>query len=188
VTSEQLTLVGIALIVLLVAGLAGWAYSRRQRRARLQSRYGPEYDRTLQTAGKPTAAEAELKARAARVAEFKLHPITSVQADAFEREWRRVQARFVDNPEDAVREADILVTQVMTARGYPLEDFERRAEDLSVNHPAVVQNYRTARTLAARRERGEAGTEELRQAVVNYRALLEDLLETETGRHHRLAS
>ena len=94
----------------------------------------------------------------------------------------------MDNPEGAVGDADQLVTQVMTARGYPLEDFDRRADDLSVDHPVVVQNYRTARTLALRRQRGEAGTEEMRQAVVNYRALFDELLEVDTRDAQRRAS
>ena len=109
----------------------------------------------------------------------------NVVNDRAETEWRRVQARFVDNPDAAVRDADGLVAQVMAARGYPVEDFDTRAADLSVNHPRVVENYRTARELARRRERGEAGTEELRQAVINYRALFGDLLDVHdtTPRH-----
>ena len=99
-----------------------------------------------------------------------------------------MHARFVENPDAAVGEADQLVTQVMAARGYPIEDFDRRADDLSVDHPVVVQNYRTARALALKRQRGEAGTEEMRQAVVNYRALFNELLEVDTRGAHRRAS
>ena len=184
--SETLRLFGIAAVVLLL-GLAAWVYMSRRRRVNLRERFGPEYERTVQAVG-PARADAVLGERAQRVSRFNLHKLTQDQADAFAREWRRIQSRFVDDPADAVAEADQLVTQVMTARGYPLEDFDQRADDLSVDHPVVVQNYRTARTLALRRQRGEAGTEEMRQAVVNYRALVDELLEVDARDAHRRAS
>ena len=184
--SDTLMLVVIAGVVLLVA-LAAWAYTSRRSRMNLRDRFGPEYDRTVEAVG-PARAESILRDRAERVSRFNLRKLTQEQADSFAREWRRIQARFVDDPGDAVAEADELVTQVMTARGYPLEDFDRRADDLSVDHPVVVQNYRTARALALRRQRGEATTEEMRQAVVNYRALFDELLDVETRGTHRRAS
>ena len=183
--SEVLILIGIG--VVLVLGLVAWAYMSRRQRVNLRERFGPEYERTVEAVG-PARADSLLRERAARVSRFNLRKLTQDQADAFAREWRRIQARFVDNPEGAVGEADQLVTQVMTARGYPLEDFDRRAEDVSVDHPVVVQNYRTARALALRRQRGEAGTEEMRQAVVNYRALFDELLEVDARDVHRRAS
>jgi len=186
VNSETLMLVGMGVVVLLL-GLAAWAYTSRRRRANLRERFGPEYERTVEAVG-PARADSVLRERAERVNRFNLRKLTQDQADAFAREWRRIQARFVDNPEGAVGEADQLVTQVMTARGYPLEDFDRRVDDLSVDHPVVVQNYRTARALALRRQRGEAGTEEMRQAVVNYRELFNELLEVDTRGAHRRAS
>jgi hypothetical protein len=187
VDQQTMMLVGavVALVALLIVA-AAWYYASKRRGARIRERFGPEYDRTVQVVGEPAKAEAILKERAARVDSFKLHPLKPDQADAFAREWRRIQARFVDDPDSAVSQADQLVTQVMTARGYPIEDFERRAEDISVDHPHVVQNYRTARDLVTRRAQGEAGTEELRQAVVNYRALFDDLLEVHAK--HRRAS
>jgi len=175
VDSEILVLVGIVVAVLLI-GLVAWSYMSRRRRGNLRQRFGPEYDRTVEAVG-PGRADAVLRERAERVKRFNLHTLTREQSDAFAREWRRIQARFVDDPDAAVGDADLLVTQVMTARGYPLEDFDRRADDVSVNHPVVVQNYRTARALAVRRQQGAAGTEEMRQAVVNYRALFDELLE-----------
>jgi hypothetical protein len=178
----------IVVTVGVLVGVAAWAFIIRQRRQQLRQRFGPEYDRTVEAVGKPTKAEAILQERADRVDRFKLRPLTHDQADAFSREWRRVQARFVDDPAAAVTDADALVTQVMAARGYPIEDFEKRAEDISVDHPHVVENYRAARALVQRRERGEASTEELRQAVVNYRALFDDLLEVADDRSRRRAS
>ena len=180
-------IVAVAVVLVAIAAVA-WTYSARARRERLRQKFGPEYDRAVETHGTTAKAEAALQERAKRVSRFKLHPLTADQAQAFSREWRRVQSRFVDNPDDAVREADQLVTQVMTARGYPLEDFDTRADDLSVDHARVVENYRTARALALRRQRGEAGTEELRQAVVNYRVLFEDLLVDVEDHGHRRAS
>jgi hypothetical protein len=186
VDSETLMFVG-AVVVVLLLGLAVWAYTSRRRRMNLRERFGPEYERTVQAVG-AARAEAVLRERTDRVSRFKLHKLTQDQADAFAREWRRIQALFVDDPDGAVGQADQLVTQVMTARGYPIEDFDRRADDLSVDHPVVVQNYRTARALALRRQRNEAGTEEMRQAVVNYRALFDELLEVDTRGTHRRAS
>jgi mRNA-degrading endonuclease toxin of MazEF toxin-antitoxin module len=186
VDSQTLMLVGVSVVVLLLA-LAAWAYTSRRRRVNLRERFGPEYERTVEAVG-PARADSILQERAERVSRFNLHKLTPDQTDAFAREWRRIQSRFVDDPEGAVGEADQLVTQVMTARGYPLEDFDRRAADLSVDHPVVVQNYRTARTLALRRQRGEVGTEEMRQAVVNYRTLFDELLEVDTRDAHRRAS
>src|SRR5262245_31303172 len=180
-------LVAVVAVVALLIIAAAWYYSAQQRRARIREKFGPEYDRTVQAVGEPTKADKILADRAARVERFKLRPLARDQADAFGREWRRIQGKFVDDPDGAVTEADALVTQVMTARGYPMEDFERRAEDVSVDHPHVVENYRVARMLVQRRARDEATTEELRQAVVNYRALFDDLLKVD-GRHTRRAS
>ena len=184
--AQTLMVVGACVVVLLLV-FGVWTYMSRSRRGNLRERFGPEYDRTVEAVG-TSRADTVLRERADRVSRFNLRKLTQDQADAFSREWRRIQALFVDNPDGAVGEADQLVTQVMAARGYPLEDFERRAEDLSVDHPVVVQNYRTARTLAERRQRGEAGTEEMRQAVVNYRVLFHELLEVDARGAHRRAS
>ena len=182
--SQALIIVVIA-VVLVLAGIAAYALMTRRRRDQLRERFGPEYDRTLERAATPAEADAILAKRVQRVRAFELHPLNREQAEAFAREWRRIQARFVDDPDAAVGEADQLVARVMAARGYPTEDFERLADDVSVDHPHVVENYRVARQLMARRASGDAGTEELRQAVVNYRALFNDLLETEEHHHHQ---
>ncbi len=175
--SQTLMLVVIAVLVVAALAVAAWLYSARRRRAQLRERFGPEYDRAVRETGAPEKADALLEGRVRRVQQFKIHPLSRDQAQAFSTEWRRVQAMFVDDPVGAVSAADALVTQVMSARGYPIEDFDTRAADLSVDHPRVVENYRAARTLAERNRRGEASTEELRQAVVNYRALFDDLLD-----------
>jgi hypothetical protein len=175
--SQQMMWLVMAVLVVIAVAAVAWTYMQRQRRARLRDRFGPEYDRTVQEVGTPQKAEAILDARARRVEKLKIRPLSREQGESFLREWRRVQGLFVDDPDGAVAAADRLVTQVMAARGYPIEDFETRAADLSVDHPRVVENYRIARDLAQRRERREAGTEELRQAVVNYRALFNDLLD-----------
>jgi len=187
VDSQTLWIV-IAALVIAVAGGFAWAFTQQQRRRRIRERFGPEYDRALREAGTPQKADALLEARARRVQKLKLRSLSPEQRDTFAREWQRVQAMFVDDPDEAVAAADRLVSEVMAARGYPLDDFETRAADLSVDHPRVVDNYRTARNLADRRRRGEAGTEELRQAVVNYRALFEDLLDTRETDIRRRAS
>ncbi len=175
--SQKVIWVVLAVVAVLAVIALAWTYMQRQRRVRLRERFGPEYDRTLRDVGTPEKAEAILDARAKRVEKLKIRPLSREQSESFSREWRRVQGLFVDDPDGAVAAADRLVTQVMSARGYPIEDFDTRAADLSVDHPQVVENYRIARGLAQRRERREAGTEELRQAVVNYRALFNDLLD-----------
>jgi hypothetical protein len=180
-------MIAVLLVVAVLAGVGVYVYYVRERRRRLKDRFGPEYDRTVELANSPAQADAILAERINRVTRFKLRPLTAAQVDEFSHEWQRVQARFVDAPDAAVADADELVARVMAARGYPTQDFDRLAEDVSVDHPHVVENYRTARALMARRARGEAGTEELRQAVVNYRVLFADLLEVEE-RHHRRAS
>lgn len=184
--SQTLIVIAAEIAVVLLV-LAAWFYVGRRKRVKLRRRFGPEYERTVEAVG-VERADSILRERTERVSRFRLHKLTQEQVGAFLREWRRIQSRFVDDPDGAVAEADQLVTQVMTASGYPLEDFDRRAADLSVDHPVVVQNYRTARTLALRRQRGEAGTEEMRQAVVNYRALVDELLELDTHDGQRRAS
>ena len=175
----------IAAVVILAIAAVAWMYSERQRRVRLRSHFGPEYERAVHETGSPAKAEAMLAERAKRVRDLKIRRLSHEQAESFAGEWKRIQAMFVDDPDGAVAAADQLVTKVMTARGYPVEDFDTRAADLSVEHPRVVENYRIARALAVRRSRGEAGTEELRQAVVNYRALFDDLLKTDEGAFRR---
>jgi hypothetical protein len=187
VNSQTLIVVASVIVAIIVIAVV-WTYSQRQRRVRLRERFGPEYDRAVEAAGTPTKAEAILEDRTRRVERLKIRSLSQEQADSFAREWRQIQGQFVDDPNGAVEAADRLVGQVMAARGYPLDDFETRAADLSVDHPRVVENYRIARSVAIRREKGQAETEELRQAVVNYRTLFEDLLEVSDRDVKRRAS
>ena len=167
------------LLIIVVAVLAVVAIYFVQRHAALKKRFGPEYDRAVQAAGNTVRAEAELAARAKRVSRYEIRPLTPDEGERFTSAWQQLQSRFVDDPAGAVSEADTLVTDLMAKRGYPMAEFERRAEDLSVDHPAVVNHYREAHTIVARQAetRRPASTEDLRQAVRHYRALFEDLLE-----------
>ena len=151
----------------------------RRRSDHLKSRFGPEYERTLRESGDRRRAEHELERREKRVERLHIHPLSPRHRDQFVAAWRNDQARFVDDPSGAVTEADRLVQEVMKYRGYPVSDFDRRVEDISVDHPHLVENYRAARDLAERNRRGEANTEELRKALVYYRALFEELLEAQ---------
>jgi len=169
----------ILVAILVAAGvgvIVGVSVYKRRQSARLRTRFGVEYDRTIQKLGDRSLAEAELEQREARVSKLTIRPLTEEQVERFSQAWSRVQGRFVDSPKGAVGEADKLVTELMTARGYPMSDFERRASDISVDHPGVVESYRSARVIAGKNARGEADTEELRKAVVHYRTLFADLL------------
>ena len=173
---DQGTMIAIVVAVLVLAGV-GWLVWQRQRSANLQSRYGPEYARTVNELGDKRRAESELVKRQERVAALDIRPLSAEQQNGYLQQWRAVQTRFVDDPKGAVTEADRLVEDVMKTRGYPVSDFDQRAADLSVHHPRVVENYRAARDIAHRHRRGEATTEDLRQAMVYYRGLFQDLLE-----------
>jgi len=170
-------LAGLVLLALLLAG--AWLLIRKRNRQHLQQRFGPEYHRTVEAVGDRAKAEAELAAREKRVQKLDLVPLAPEQAARFTDEWRMLQGRFIDDPKGALVDADRLVTDLMRQRGYPMGDFDTRAADVSVDHPAVVHHYRAAREIALRDRRGEADTEALRQAVVHYRALFSELLEVQ---------
>jgi uncharacterized protein YeeX (DUF496 family) len=151
--------------------------ARRKQTERLRQQYGPEYDRAIDEADSQRAAESELRERAKRHDELQLRSLDSSERADFERRWTDVQAQFVDDPSTAVRNADRFVVEVMAARGYPVEeDFDQRADDLSVRHAEVTQRYREARRIAQANEDGGVDTEDLRQAVTSYRALVQALL------------
>jgi hypothetical protein len=177
----------VAAVVLAVAVIAFVASRRsRERHLGLKHRFGPEYDREVEKQGDVTKAERELIAREKRVKQRQLKPLLEADRVRFAADWRVVQARFVDDPASAVHDADDLIKAVMLARGYEIEDFGQRVADLSVEHANVVQHYRAARVLADANREGRANTEELRQAVVHYRALFSDLLEQPQPQDRRL--
>ncbi len=168
----------IVVVVAIVAALAWWAGQRR-RTSRLREQFGPEYERTVEQADSRRRAEAELEARAERVDALEIRHLSGHDRARFGERWRIVQGLFVDDPSTAVEQADHLIGEVMNARGYPVGDFEQRAADISVDHPNVVDHYRTAHRIAEKRTTGRVDTERLRQAFVHYRALFSELLETE---------
>jgi hypothetical protein len=187
-TQNQLVeLILAAVLLVALIGVIAWTTTQRRRREslRLQQRFGAEYVRLVNEHGR-TKAEAELAAREKRVATLTLLSLSAADAAKFQEAWVAIQARFVDDPKTSVVEADHLVYDLMAKRGYPMGDFERRAADISVDHPAVVSNYRAARAIALRDERGEASTEELRKAVVHYRALFQELLEARDPQPHAM--
>ena len=171
-------MVVVVLVALVVVGGVAWYFvSQRRRTEALQARYGPEYSRAVSESGDARKAEAELVKRKERVDHLEIRPLLADQREQFLQRWRSVQAMFVDDPGGAVSRADDLVDEVMAARGYPVADFEQRAADISVHHAVVVDNYRAACELAERHRIDAASTEDLRKAMVHYRALFEDLLE-----------
>jgi hypothetical protein len=171
--------IGVAIAAFLLGALIAWAVSRSRHTKQYRDRYGEEYDRVYQETGDRNAAVAELDRREQRVQQFNIRSLTTEERENYSHAWRQVQSQFVDDPSGATRDADHLVEQVMHTRGYPVGDFEQQADDVSVDHPRVVSNYRSARVIAERNARGEADTEELRQALVHYRELFDDLLETQ---------
>lgn len=170
----------ILLLVLIVVVIAVGAilFWQRRRSAALQKRFGPEYQRAVGQFGGQSKAEAELAAREKRVRSLDIRSLTPEEQARFADAWKKAQARFVDEPSQAAAEADVLVKELMETRGYPLGKFEQRTADISVDHPNVVSNYRAAREIALRNNAGKATTEDIRQAMVHYRSLFEELLET----------
>jgi hypothetical protein len=159
-----------------------WGAARTRRTRSLQDRFGREYDRTVDHAGDRREAERELREREKRHEELDLRPLAPEARDRYVEDWRATQGRFVDDPTGAVKEADALVQRVMKDRGYPVDDFEQRAADISVEHPELVEKYRTAHGIAQASERGEASTEDLRHSVRHYRTLFVELLEVQEDR------
>jgi hypothetical protein len=167
----------IALVVIVVAGIAMLLSLRKRRTEGLRSKFGgTEYARAVKEGGSRRHAEAGLDKRTERVESFHVRPLAPGDRARFQDSWRRIQARFVDGPAGAVAEADQLLGDVMSTRGYPVSDFEQRAADISVDHPLVMENYRKAHEIALRQTKGQASTEDLRQAMIHYRTLFEELV------------
>lgn len=166
----------VSVVVVIVIALIVWAVFHRRRTKSLRAQFGPEYDRTVAVVGDRSKAESRLSERSERVHKLAIRPLTSGERDRFADEWARVQAHFVDAPAGAVSEADQLLGDVMATCDYPVGDFEQRAADISVDHPVVTQNYRAAHSIALRHVSGQASTEELRRAMIHYRALFDELV------------
>jgi len=174
--------IAIVIGAAIVCGLVAWSLYRNRRRARLQDTFGPEYDRTVADSPTRREAEAELAEREKRRGDYEIQPLEPQARERYAGQWRKTQERFVDDPAAAVTDADRLIQEVMRERGYPVEDFDQRAGDLSVDHPEVISNYRAAHGISIANDRGNASTEDLRNALVHYRALFSELLEVETAK------
>ncbi len=167
----------VAVIAVLIIAALVYVANRQRQSKLIRDKFGPEYDYAVKKAGGDTAhAEAELRERAARVEQYRIRPLSATERDRFSQDWRAIQSMFVDQPEIAVQKADKMIGEVMHARGYPVGDFEQRTSDISVDHPGAVSEYRVAHGLTVARERGEDNTENLRQAMVHYRNLFEELV------------
>ena len=178
------TTIIVLIFAIAALGLAAFLYYQKRRSERLHGRFGPEYERTVNEFGDRRKAESELERRARRVERFHIRDLTPEERDRFAEAWRADQARFVDEPEQAVGDAHRLVNEVMHERGYPVSsEFEQNAADLSVEHPLVVEHYRAACAIAGKGDEGRVDTEDLRKAMVHYRGLFEDLLGAPV--HHR---
>jgi hypothetical protein len=176
-------IVVIVVVVLLLLAGGGFVLARRKRSEQLQENFGPEYDRVLDRSGSKSEAEAELADRRKRHSQLDLKSLDPQTRERFRGDWKQIQGEFVDDPGGAVDKADSLVTTIMRERGYPVDDFDQRVDDISVEHPRVVENYREARRVRDAQRSGTTGTEDLRGAVTSYRSLVDALLD-ESGDGH----
>ena len=173
----------IAVVVVAVVVVTVWQAMARRKTGHLQDRFGPEYDRTVDAADSKRDAESELQAREERRQRLEIRPLSQAARERYLERWQSVQSQFVDDPRTAVASADSLIQSVMEERGYPVEDFDQRADDLSVHHAEVTQRYREARRIAQANQDGNVDTEDLRQAVTSYRSLVQALLADDGDRN-----
>jgi hypothetical protein len=175
-------LIVVAAVVILTIAVLAWLYVRKQRTttADLQQKFGPEYERAVRKHGSERKAEVQLLDREKRVEKLNIRDLDPMEHERFSKQWESVQSRFVDSPKGAVAEADDLVSSLMKTRGYPVSDFDQRAADISVAHPRVVENYRSAHEIALRVGKDAATTEDLRTAMIHYRSLVEELVQVPT--------
>ncbi len=171
--------IAIVVIVVLIIGALVYARQRKQRSEQLQERFGPEYERSVSESGSRRGAESDLMEREKRREQLDIKPLDPERREEFENSWRDAQTRFVDEPSDAVKDADRLVQDAMRERGYPVDDFDQRSADVSVDHPDVVSDYRAAHGISLANDHGEASTEDLRQAMIHYRSLFTVLLKSD---------
>jgi hypothetical protein len=187
-TETQLIVASVVLVVLVLIAVGVFVERRRTRTLAFRNRFGSEYDRAVLTHGSAREAEAKLADRETRVEALRIRDLGVTERERFVAEWHTVQSRFVDHPKAAVTEADDLINALLEARGYPHATFEQRAADLSVNYPRVMENYRIAHGISVRLGRVEASTEELRTAMIQYRAIFDDLLQAQTPSENRAAA
>jgi len=179
ISNPTLLILVAVLVLLAVFAIAVYLLQRKKTRSlELRKQFGLEYERELAQQGSVTKAESALAARRARVEKLALHPLPPAQRDRFLADWHTVQSRFVDHPKGSLIEADELITSLMQARGYPVNGFDQTAEDISVNHSGIVDHYRSAHAIAVRPTSSEANTEELRSAMIEYRTLFDELVQT----------
>jgi hypothetical protein len=177
--NDTYTIIIVVAVLVVVGAILGLVFARRRRSGRLHDQFGPEYDRTVQAAGGERKAQADLEERQKHVEALNIRPLSASERERYQADWAAVQSKFVDQPGQAVGDADRLIMAVMQTRAYPVADFEQRAADISVNYPALVSNYRAARAIALKNEQHQADTEELRNAMIHYRSLFDELLGTE---------
>jgi hypothetical protein len=173
-------IIAVVLVVVVIAAILAPIFARRRRSQRLHDQFGPEYDHTVQTMGGKKKAHAELDERQKHVKTLDIRPLSANDRVRYQADWAAVQSKFVDEPGQAIVAADRLITEVMQIRAYPVSDFDQRAADISVSYPDLVTNYRAAREISIKNEQHQANTEELRQAMIYYRSLFEELLGPET--------
>jgi hypothetical protein len=173
-TIELVTMIGVILIG--IVGVAAAMFLKKHKTERLQTRFGPEYARAVEESGGRRKAEAGLEKREKRVEGFAIRPLADSDRERYLASWRKVQAEFVDDPNKSVTQADQLLGDVMSTRGYSVSEFEQRSADIFVDHPLVVENYRAAHEIAVRHASGLASTEDLRQAMIHYRTLFDELV------------
>jgi hypothetical protein len=178
--TTYIIVIAVVLVLVITSILLGPVFARRKRAGRLHDQFGSEYDLTVQALGDEKKAQIELEERQKYVKALDIRPLSVNERDRYLADWAAVQSKFVDEPGQAIVDADRLIMEVMQLRAYPISDFEQRAADVSVTYPALVSNYRAARAIAIKNEQHQADTEELRQAMLYYRSLFDELLDTET--------
>jgi hypothetical protein len=178
VTTQQI-MIAVVLVLVIIGATFIVVSSRRRRSEQLHKQFGPEYDHTVQTLGDEKKAQTELDERQKHVKALEIRPLTVSEREGYQADWIAVQSKFVDEPGQAIADADRLIMEVMQSRAYPVSDFDQRAADISVNYPTLVSNYRAARAIAIKNQQHQADTEELRQAMIYYRSLFDELLKTE---------
>ena len=187
-TNAQIISAAVVLVFLVVVAIVGFVHRRGTRTKGFRNRFGSEYDRAVLEHGSSRKAEAKLADRETRVDALKIRELGATERERFVAEWQTVQSRFLDHPKAAVTEADDLIAALLEARGYPKDSFEQRAADVSVTYPRVMENYRAAHAIAVRPGRAEASTEELRTAMIHYRAIFDEIVQAQSPQEKKSAA